>query len=169
MRFILGEDETVPTEAELRAYLAANRERYRSPPTVTLDQVFYADPATMPDNLMAQLANGADLGDLGDTLDMLGNRLPNYSLRDLIGLMGPDVARRVFELPPGAWHGPLRSERGVHFVRIVQHHPPLTPSFAELEGYLRQDWALDQQQRAIADQLAELRQNYRIVVDQSAP
>ena len=32
MRYILGEDEATPTEAELRAYLAANRERYRSPP-----------------------------------------------------------------------------------------------------------------------------------------
>ena len=129
MRFILGEDEAAPTEAELRAYLAANRERYRSPPTVTLDQVFYADPAKVPDDLMAQLQNGTDIGDLGDPLDMLGNRLPRYSLRDLIGLMGPDVARRVFELPAGAWHGPLQSERGVHFVRVEQHHPP---SHAEL-------------------------------------
>ena len=169
MRFILGEDEAAPTEAELRAYLAANRERYRSPPTVTLDQVFYADPATVPDDLMAQLANGANLGDLGDSLDMLGNRLPQYSLRDLIGLMGPDVARRVFELPAGAWHGPLQSERGVHFVRVEQHHPPTMPSFDELVGFLRQDWILDQQRRAIADKLAELRQNYRIVVDQGAP
>jgi hypothetical protein len=169
MRFILGEDETAPTEAELRAYLAANRERYRSPPAVTLDQVFYADPAKVPDDLMTQLENGSDIGDIGEPLDMLGNRLPHYSLRDLIGLMGPDVARRVFELPPGAWHGPMQSERGVHFVRVEQHHPPTMPSFDELEDYLRQDWALDQQQRAIADKLAELRQNYRIVVDQGAP
>jgi hypothetical protein len=169
MRFILGEDETAPTEAELRAYLAANRERYRSPPTVTLDQVFYADPAKVPDDLMAQLNNGANIADLGDPLDMLGSRLPQYSLRDLIGVMGPDVARRVFELPAGAWHGPLPSERGVHFVRVEQHHPPAMPSFAELEAYLRQDWTLDQQQRAVADKLAKLRQNYRIVVDQGAP
>lgn len=40
MRFILGEDAAERTEAELRAYLAANRERYRTPPTVTLDRVF---------------------------------------------------------------------------------------------------------------------------------
>jgi hypothetical protein len=37
MRFILGEDAPEPTEAELKAYLAANRERYRTPPTVTLE------------------------------------------------------------------------------------------------------------------------------------
>ncbi len=169
MRFILGEDEAAPTEAELRAYLAANRERYRDPPTVTLDQVFYADPAKVPDDLMTRLANGTDIGELGDPLDMLGNRLPRYSLRDLIGLMGPDVARRVFELPAGAWHGPMRSERGVHFVRVEQHHAPTTPSFEELRDYLRQDWALDQQRRAVADKIAELRRNYRIVVAPGAP
>jgi hypothetical protein len=165
MRFILGEGEPEPTGAELKEYLAANRERYRAPPTLTLDHVFYADPGAVPDGLVVQLENGVEIDGLGDSLYMLGNRLPRYSLRDLIGLMGPDVARRVFELPAGGWHGPMPSERGVHFVRVVEHHPPAMPSFAELEGYLRQDWTLDQQRRAIADKLAELRRNYRIVVE----
>ena len=167
MRFILGEDAPEPTAAELQEYFAANRERYRTPPTVTFDHVFYADPAAVPDGLMARLENGVEIDGLGDSLYMLGNTLPHYSLRDLIGLMGPDVARRVVELPPGKWHGPLRSERGVHFVRVVQHHPPTMPDFAALESYLRQDWTLDQQRRAVADQLAALRQNYRIVVEQA--
>jgi peptidyl-prolyl cis-trans isomerase C len=164
MRFILGEGEPEPTEAELKEYLAANRERYRTPPAVTLDHVFYADPGAVPEGLLVQLENGLEIDGLGDSLYMLGNRLARYSLRDLIGLMGPDVARRVFELPAGRWHGPMRSERGMHFARVAEHHPPAMPSFAELEGYLRQDWALDEQRRAIAGKLAELRQNYRIVV-----
>jgi parvulin-like peptidyl-prolyl isomerase len=167
MRFILGEDAPEPTEAELKAYLAANRERYRTPPTVTLEHVFYADPAAVPDGLVVQLENGIAIDGLGDSLYMLGNTLPRYSLRDLIGLMGPDVARRVFELPAGAWHGPLHSERGVHFVRVAEHHPPAMPGFAELESYLRQDSTSDRQRRAIADKLATLRQNYRIVVEQT--
>jgi peptidyl-prolyl cis-trans isomerase C len=80
---------------------------------------------------------------------------------------GVAAVNRAFELQPGPWHGPLRSERGVHFVRVVEHHPPVLPSFSELESYLRQDWMLDQQRRALADQLAELRRNYRIVVEQA--
>lgn len=98
---------------------------------------------------------------------MLGNTLPRYSLRDLIGLMGPEVARRVFELPDGEWHGPMQSERGVHFIRVTERHPAAMPSFEEIESYLRQDWTLDQQRRATAAKLAELRQNYRIVVEQA--
>jgi PPIC-type PPIASE domain len=167
MRFILGEEAPEPTETELRAYLAANRERYRTPHTVTLDHIFYADPAAVPDGLVVQLENGLEIDGLGDPLFMLGNRLSRYSLRDLIGLMGPYVARRVFELPRGNWDGPMQSERGVHFVRVAQHHPPGMPSFAELEEYLRQDWMLDQQRRAIADKVAELRQTYRIVVERA--
>jgi hypothetical protein len=169
MRFILGEEEPEPTKADLRAYLAANRERYRSPPTITLDHVFYADPATVPDQLLVELENGANLEGLGDSLYMLGNTLARYSLRDLIGLMGPEVARRIFELPIGQWHGPLRSERGVHFARVAAHHPPTLPSFADLESYLRQDWTLDQQRHAAAAKIAELRRNYRIVVEQDTP
>ena len=48
---------------------------------------------------------------------------------------------------------------------VAQQHPPSLPSFEELESYLRQDWTLDQQRSATAARLAELRQNYRIVVE----
>ena len=79
-----------------------------------------------------------------------------------MGLVGPEVAQRVFEAPIGEWRGPLRSERGVHFIRVAQHHPPSLPGFGELESYLRQDWTLDQQRRATAARLAELREDYRL-------
>jgi PPIC-type PPIASE domain len=166
MRFVLGEEVREPSQAELRAYLAANRERYRGPPTVTLDHVFYADPARVPDELLAELQDGRRSDGLGDPLSTLGDRLPRYTLRDLIGLVGPEVARRVFESPLGERHGPVQSERGVHLMRVVEHHPPSMPSFEELESYLRQDWTLDQQRRATAAKLAELRRKYRIVVEQ---
>ncbi len=167
MRFVLGEEVPEPSAAELRAYLAANRERYRGPPTVTLDHVFFADPADVPDELLAQLQNGRSIDGLGDPLAMLGDTLPRYTVRDLMGLVGPEVARRVFEAPAGEWRGPVRSERGVHFMRVAAHHPPSMPSFEELESYLRQDWILDQQRRAAAVRLAELRREYRIVVERT--
>jgi parvulin-like peptidyl-prolyl cis-trans isomerase-like protein len=166
MRFVLGEEVPEPTQAELRAWLDANRERYRSPPAVTLDHVFYADSERVPDGLLAQLQNGRRLDGLGDPLSTLGDTLPRYTLRDLIGLVGPDVARRVFEAPVGEWRGPMQSERGVHFMRVAEHHPPGMPSFEEVETFLRQDWSLDQQRRATAARLAELRRNYRILLEE---
>lgn len=112
MRFILGDEVSEPTEADLGAFLEANRERYRDPPTVTLDQVYYADPAQVPDDLLARLQAGAAIERLGDRLFALDRRLSRYSLRELIGLLGPDPARQIFELPAGEWHGPLISDQG---------------------------------------------------------
>jgi hypothetical protein len=168
MRFILGEDQAEPSEAELRAFLESNQERYRMPPRVTLEQIFYADPAAVPADLLDRLRAGADPEVLGDRLDMLGPTLDQYSLRDLIGLVGPDLARRIFELPPDGWHGPMASERGVHFVRVLEHHPSAVPTFEELTDYLRQDWSFARQEETVAARLVELRANYRIVVEDGA-
>ncbi len=168
MRFILAEDQAEPSEAELRAFLESNRERYRTPPTITLEQVFYADRATAPADLLDRLQAGADPDDLGERLDTLGATPTRYSLRDLIGLMGPEAARRIFELPVGDWDGPMPADNGVHFVRVLDQHPSAMPRFEELAGYLRQDWFLARQEEAVAAQLLELRSNYRIVVEDGA-
>ena len=165
MRFMLNQDLPEPSEAELRAYLQANLERYRSPPAVTLDQVYFANPATVPDDLLEHLRAGADIQGLGDPLYMLGNRLTNYSARDLGDLFGASNAERIFELPQGEWQGPLRSAEGVHFVRVVSEQPARVPAFEEVRNSVLEDWRRAQQREHVAARVAELRAHYRIVVD----
>ena len=169
MRFVLADQLPDPTEADLGAFLEANRERYRSPPTVTLDHVYYADPAKVPDDLLARLRGGAATERLGDRLYTLDSRLSRYSLRELIGLMGPDTAQRIFEQPAGEWHGPLTSDQGIHFVRVVEQHPVGTPPFEELASQLRQDWIFTKQGETVAEQLRDLRKQYPIVIESAGP
>ena len=168
MRFLLSADVPEPSEAELRAYFAAEAERYRNPPTVTLDQVFYADPASVPDGLLSELQSGVDFRGLGDRLFMLGPTLARYSVADLADLLGADLARRVFELPPGSWQGPFRSAEGVHFVRVRAREPARLPAFEEIVDWLRQDWQHARQQEVIRGELEALRARYRIVVEGEA-
>ncbi len=168
MRFLLSEDLPAPSEAELRAYLQANLERYRTPAKVTLDQVYFADPAAVPDGLLARLRAGADIEGLGDPLYMLGPRLTGYSARDLGDLFGADNARRIFELPPGQWQGPLRSAEGVHFVRVVAREPAHLPAFEEVQNSVREDWRRARQSDLVAERVAALRAQYRIVVEPGA-
>lgn len=169
MQFVLGDEVPAPTEQDLKAFLEANPERYRDPPTVSLDHVFYADPAQVPDDLLTQLQGGAAIERLGDRLYTLDRHLSHYSLSELIGLIGPEAARQVFDLPSGEWHGPLTSDEGVHFVRVVERHPPVTPPFDQLETQLRQDWTYVRQGEAVAARLRELREHYRIVIGASEP
>ena len=157
-----------PGEAELRAWFEAQAERYRNPPTVSLDQVFYADPGAVPDDLLAQLRAGADFRRLGERLFMLGPRLARYSADDLADLLGADLARRIFELPVGVWQGPLRSPHGVHFVRVAEKLPASVPAFDEVADWVREDWRHAKQQELIAQQVAALRERYRIVLEDGA-
>ncbi len=168
MRFMLSEDLPEPSEAELRAYLAANRERFQSPPTVTIDQVYFANPKDVPDHLLERLRAGADFHGLGDRLYMLDNTLTGYTADDLAGLFGADNAQRIFELPPGEWQGPLRSLEGVHFVHVVAKQPARLPAFEEVANSVREDWRLVKQNEVVAARVEELRQKYRIVVEPNA-
>ena len=88
-------------------------ERYRSPPTVTLDHVFYADPDAVPDGLLERLRAGADFRGLGDRLFMLGP-----TARPLQRRRSRRPARRRSRAPrlraaAGRWQGPFRSAEGV--------------------------------------------------------
>jgi hypothetical protein len=168
MRFVLGEEIEEPAETELRAYFAGAAERYRNPPTVTLDQVFYQDPAAVPAGLVERLQAGADFRGLGERLHMLGHRLARYSAADLADLFGADLARRILELPTGVWQGPFRSPAGAHLIRVAERQPAHVPPFEEVREWVREDWRHARQQAAIAAQLAALRERYRIVVEDAA-
>ena len=96
---------------------------------------------------------------------MLGHRLARYSAADLADLFGADLARRIFELPPGVWQGPFRSPAGAHLVRVAERQPASVPAFEEVRDWVREDWRHARQQAAIADQLTALRERYRIVVE----
>jgi peptidyl-prolyl cis-trans isomerase C len=165
MRFMLNEDLPEPSEAELRAYLQANLERYRMPAKVTLDQVYFANPAAVPDGLLERLRAGADIQGLGDPLYMLGPRLTGYSARDLGDLFGTDNAEQIFEAPPGEWQGPLHSAEGVHFVRVVAMQPAHVPAFEDVQNSVREDWRQAQQRAIVELRVEELRAQYRIVVE----
>ena len=168
MRFLLGEEIPAPGAAELRAYFATQAERYRSPPSVTLDQVFYAERDAAPGGLLARLRAGEDFRGLGERLFMLGPRLARYSVADLADLFGADLARQIFELPTGEWQGPFGSPHGAHFIRVAEKLPARVPAFEEVADWVREDWRHARQQELISAQLAALREGYRIVIETGA-
>ena len=169
MRFLLGEELPAPDEAALRAHYATEAERYRSPPTVSLDQVFYGDPARVPADLLGRLRAGEDFRGLGERLFMLGHRLARYGVADLVDLLGEALARQIFELPAGEWQGPLRSPHGVHFVRVAEQLPARVPAFEEVVDWVREDWRHARQQEMIAAQVAALRERYRVLIERATP
>ena len=165
MRGLALSDLRDPTEAELRAYFEANREHFRRPPTLAIDQVYYRDEASIPEGLLGALRDGLDHKDLGDFLASVSPSGARYSARELAGTLGADAARAILALEDARWRGPIASKRGFHFVRLVARLPEQDESYEDVASYLAQDWAMAQARRAIEEEVERVRDDYQIVFE----
>lgn len=163
MRAMLAEDLPEPTEADLRAFFEAHPERYRLPPRVSFQHLFFSAADKVPQDLSSRLDKQSDLTEVGDMDPVLGRVPQQRSERELRTYLGKEAADSVFAITDDAWHGPIPSARGVHFVRITQRLPAQQPDFESIAAYLVPDWQLSRQKAAMADKVAGFRSKYRIV------
>src|SRR5476649_160934 len=155
-----------PAEEELRRFFDRNRSRFERPAALSLAQILFADGKTVPDGLIDrmndQLNRGADPVGVGDFDMALGSTIRRASADNLAGLFGRDAAASILAIGDDHWHGPFRSARGVHFVRVVQRHPPEMPTYEQAAYYVAEEWELARQSEAIAREVKVLGRNYTI-------
>ncbi|NOZ37849.1 MAG: peptidyl-prolyl cis-trans isomerase [Gammaproteobacteria bacterium] len=174
MRIMLAVELPRPTEADLRAYLDANRERYRLPPRISFLHVFYNTADAVPQGLRAKLnatAINADakLLNTGQLDPLLGRAPKQRSELELRAYIGTKTAAEIFTIDDDKWHGPLRSPRGIHFVRITQQLPMQQFKFESIIDYLVPGWQLHRQKEEMADKVAEFRDKYRVITPTGEP
>ena len=166
-----------PSDAELRAYFDDNGERYRIPEQVGFQHVYFsgsnrgAGAEAAARSALARLASGAvaaaEAALLGDRF-MLQYEYPPQSRDQIRDLFGPRFAGRLFELPAGAWNGPVPSSYGMHVVRIRERIPSRLPGLDEVRSRVVLDLN-EERLRSAADTYYEgLRRRFEIVVDAEA-
>ncbi len=165
MRGLALPDLRDPTEDELLQHFESNRQRYRRPPTVSVEQVYFRDAASVPAGLLDELRSGREHGSLGEYLQAFGRSASAFSGQELAASLGPDAARAILALEDGHWGGPIESRRGVHFVRIVERRPARDAAYEDVRAYLAQDWALAQARLAVEREVESLRDDYEIVIE----
>jgi len=163
MRGILAGELDPPDEATLRRYYDTERASFERPPTLDLAQILFADETKVPPGTLVALQSGGAGRPIGDFDLSLGPSLRYASEADLVRLFGADAARDILAIGDSGWHGPIRSVRGVHFLRIEARHPAETPSYDEMRPYLAQEWALNEEQRRVHAVIARLDRDYVIV------
>ena len=113
-----------------------------------------ADASSARDAAAAVLAKIA--GKPGDAPEAVGSADPfmfqdYYAERTPLQIakeFGPEFAKAMLELKPGAWQGPVRSGYGWHLVFVNAMEPGRVPAFEEVEHDVKTQW-LDQKQREI--------------------
>jgi PPIC-type PPIASE domain len=137
-----------PPDADFEAYFEANRERFRIPPLVTFDQVFFSPrlrgESTRPDAeaALAALRDGAEPETFGDSTP-LASRFEAADPDRVRVLFGDALTDAVFADAEDVWLGPFESDFGLHLVRIVGRSEARDPAFSEVEARVREAYAAE--------------------------
>lgn len=161
--------ELEPTEAELEAYLAAKRERFRVEPRIAFRQVYLnVDKPGLPAPQRASLLldelrrNGKIV--TGDDATLLPAAMQAAPLRLIARSFGEDFAAALPDLPVGEWSGPVASTYGLHLVRIESLVEGYDPPLAELRHLVLQEWQYEKRQAYAAEEYRRLREGYDVIL-----
>lgn len=125
MRF-LTEDRfasAVPSDAELRAFIAKAPRRYMRPHRVTFDHVFFSrarrdDPAGDASDFLAEIGLAGAGSPRGGDPFVHGNAIRSASEKSVIRMFGQGFADALFREAEGASSDPIASTFGTHLVFI---------------------------------------------------
>ncbi|MBK1814209.1 peptidyl-prolyl cis-trans isomerase [Luteolibacter yonseiensis] len=168
MRSALKPPVTPPTDEELKEVLSNSpKENIMLPAQIGFESVTYTNDADVPPDLLKKLRDGAPVP-ASTAAVKLANPLPPTYRPQLDRLLGTAFCDAVFTLPLHQWQGPIRSTRGVHFVRVTTREVERPIPFAEIRGMLEAKWIEGRENETIAVEAAKLAQNYRIVLPDPA-
>jgi peptidyl-prolyl cis-trans isomerase C len=161
-----------PDAAELRRWYQMYPHRFQQPAAFSLEQLYFdtrkhADAGAAATAALVSLANQpagkpAPQG-VGDEF-VLPTSLTDRSQAQLSHLFGTAFTAAVEAAPLGRWHGPVRSNYGLHLVRVMAKQASRLPPFEETERHVRADW-LTAHNRGLRDAALGLLPRYQLQID----
>jgi len=161
-----------PSDEELAKYVEGHADRFRSPGTVTFEQVVVADAgpgaAREVEGARTALERGADPVKVGRPT-LLPPREDGAPLDLVARDFGQEFVSQLADAPLGQWHGPVQSGFGTHLVRVTQRTPGALPPLDEIRVAVTREWEHERRQRALEANLADLRRRYAVVIEATFP
>ena len=169
MRHVLSGEIIQPTDAELAAYFDRNRQRYTTPPTVTTDELVFNNRDELDQQVQSMLASAEAAEDMLRIEPGSISMLRNANQLDLRNIFSEEFGNRVFAADPGQWIGPYLSNRGQHWLRIIERNAATEPVLEEIIDRVRLDWIAEEEEALLQTEVNKLWQEYAIVItDDSA-
>ena len=162
MRHVLSGDIIQPSEAELQAFYQANLERYRTQPTLDTNEIVFNSRETLPEELLTQLAAGAEAESLLSRSPGNLDPLPNVNRLDLSNIFDEPFAEQVFGASIGPWQGPFLSNRGQHWLQVKSRTESVLPSLAEIRDRVRLEWIAMEEDQRLQTEIDRLWEQYTI-------
>jgi hypothetical protein len=162
---------TAPADAELQEFYAANPQGFQSDARISFEHIYFnpdrrADARSDAMEALRLFEHGAPppSGELGDRL-LVATEFHDETQQSIAGPFGPEFARAVFALEPGAWSGPIESAYGLHLVRISARQEARSRPLSQVRDRVVDEWRREQDRSAKERYLVELRKKYELAVD----
>lgn len=150
-----------PTDAELRAFFDATKNRWAKSELYDFTNVFVADSdPKRAGELLAQLSAGADPNGMGDTFSG-GRRYRRRAEGDLREAFGQEFVAGLADQQQGSW-AIRRSRHGLHVVRIDAKSPAEAASFDTMRGEVEVAYDEKRRNERLAAAVADLRKKYAV-------
>jgi hypothetical protein len=173
MEFLFEDAVPPPQEADLRAYLEAHPEKFRTQPLISFRQIFVSQTrgATAEADarqILARLIGGAaGAANEGDPL-LLSEGFNRTPLDRIAALFGDSFAQAMAQSAPGGWVGPLRSGYGLHLVLVTAVEPGKLPPFEQVRSAVEREWFAERRAAVQAAQYQSLLAGYGVIVQKPA-
>jgi peptidyl-prolyl cis-trans isomerase C len=173
----LGEDlsdVSDPRPETLRAWFDRNATRFAMPVRVSFRHLYFSpdrrgahareDAARALRWLTTTAPTPSDrVAVLGDPF-MFQDAYTDRTFEQLGGLFGPEFAKFVVGLEPGAWRGPVESGYGWHLVWVEAVTPGRVPTFEEVQAEARTEWVAEQRAESKRTLFDMMRARYQVLL-----
>jgi parvulin-like peptidyl-prolyl isomerase len=162
MHYRIAQSIEAPSNEELVAYFAANIRDYYTETTYTFTHVFFSSLPNNTQDYLSRLNNEEIL--TGEDF-IHGNTFSNMTSGLLSGVFGKDFSTNLQQLSTNEWEGPIKSNYGVHFVRLTEKLEPRVAPFSEVKQRVEDDYMQDKGDQAIMRKYKELEAKYETALE----
>ncbi|MFK7864972.1 MAG: peptidyl-prolyl cis-trans isomerase [Pseudohongiellaceae bacterium] len=164
LRHVLSGDLIQPSNAELMRFFETNKNNYRSMATVSVDELIFDAQVELEKTTIAALETGLSSEELMTLQASSAAPLPNISKEDLSSIFNQTLADEVFQSSSNRWLGPYLSNRGQHWLQVLERHPAALPEFSEISDLLRLDWMALEEDLLLEARINEIVKEYDVVI-----
>ena len=164
MRHVISGEIIQPNEDEIQAFYDENIDSYQTPRAIVAEEIIFENQEELSDPVKQLLTDGAD----PDTLLAAGkgsvNTLPRVNSSQLSNLFNVEFSDRVFNAKEREWIGPLESELGQHWLRVIRTEASRTPSLEEIRNRVRLEWINQEEETRLQREVDQLWEKYSVKI-----
>tara|TARA_Y100001970_G_scaffold281484_1_gene392358 strand:+ start:989 stop:1825 length:837 start_codon:yes stop_codon:yes gene_type:complete len=165
MRHVLSGDIIQPTPAELESFYNSNSELYRVPATVSVEELILDTRDEIPIKTQTLISQGVNSVEILAMASGTSAPLHNANHLDLSNIFAPEFADAVFQSQSSEWIGPFSSNRGQHFLKIIERSEERIPPMAEIADRVRLDWITQEEEIRLQQEVNKLWDRYEIIIN----